>query len=232
MNIENIKKEYYQLLNRYDEVMLTDFCNDLCDSNDDDILDFHYEILKNKENELLFYAIRGCFDRHGERGKMFLLKKIQIEQDSDLKAEALFLLGTMECKQIKPIAIRFLEHENNRDRYYAIIILGWIGTLEDLPILNERLVNEPNDELRGYAATAMRQIWYNHPESKDAIAGYILNAAPQEKNTEALTGMIITIQTLYRKKFGIKESSYGDVSGDVAEAKEKMLVFLNKIINS
>lgn len=35
-----------------------------------------------------------------------------------------------------------------------------MGDKNDLPLLNERLQNELNDKLRGYAATAMRQIWF------------------------------------------------------------------------
>jgi hypothetical protein len=90
------------------------------------------------------------------------------------------------------------------------------------------MTSDSEGQLRGYAATAMRQIWYNFPQTKDSIAIYIYHAVLQEKNENALTGMVITIQTLFRKKFGIKESAYGDISGNVMEAKEKMMSFLAK----
>ena len=83
--------------------------------------------------------------------------------------------------------------------------------------------------MRGYAATAMRQIWYNHPKSKDEIAGLIKKAINDEIDSEALVGMIITIQDMYRKKLGLKESTYGDISGNVLEAKDKTIKFLFKL---
>ncbi|GHT15314.1 hypothetical protein FACS189426_22800 [Bacteroidia bacterium] len=34
------------------------------------------------------------------------------------------------------------------------------------------------------------------------------------------------------KKLSIKESTYGDISGNVSDAKEKMMTFLNKQIKT
>lgn len=75
----------------------------------------------------------------------------------------------------------------------------------------------------------MRQIWYNHKVTKKAITQFIKNAIEEENNEKTLIGMIITIQDIYKKKLGIKESQYGDISGDVSLAKEKTIKALKKL---
>lgn len=91
--------------------------------------------------------------------------------------------------------------------------MGWIGTKIDLKVLNERLLTDPAPQLRGQAATAMRQIWFNHPKSKEEILKYIKTAIGEEKEEKALQEMIITVQELLKKKLGLKESKYGDITG-------------------
>ncbi|RWX00575.1 hypothetical protein [Flavobacterium cerinum] len=102
-----------------------------------------------------------------------------------------------------------------------------IGTKIDLKVLNERLLNDPDPQLRGYAATAMRQIWFKHPKSKDEILKHIKKAIPEEKKEKALEGMIITVQELLKKKLGLKESKYGEVTGDIEASKVKTITALN-----
>jgi len=113
--------------------------------------------------------------------------------------------------------------------YRCIIVLGWMGKAKDLPTLNERMLNDSDGKLRGFSATAMRQIWYNYKSTKETITRYISDAIRKEENEEAIIGMIITLQDLHKKKFGIKESQYGDVSGDVALAKNRAVADLDKM---
>ena len=210
---------------------------DILSSDSIDYLEYHYELSYDESiKEGLRNMIKSFFDstienkRDKQKTAMFLFQKYQNSSSNLRKADILKILGHLRAREARELALQEIKSNNYDLRYSSIIVLGWTGTEKDLVILNERMLKDPEGQLRGYAATAMRQIWYNHPKTKDAIAEYICNAAPQEKNADALTGMIITIQTLYRKKFGIKESTYGDISGNVSEAKEKMMTFLNKTI--
>lgn len=209
---------------------------ELLSSDSEDYLELHYNMSNDKSiKEGLRNMIKSFFyseienKRDKQKTAKFLHKKYINEADVLIKADILKMLGHLRVPETRELALNEIKSSNYDLRYSCIIVLGWIGTKKDLLILNEQMLNDPEGQLRGYAATAMRQIWYNHPETKDEIAGYICKAAQQEENTDALTGMIITIQTLYRKKFGIKESTYGDISGNVQDAKEKMTAFLNKI---
>lgn len=82
-------------------------------------------------------------------------------------------------------------------------------------------MNDPDGQLRGYAATAMRQIWFNHAKTKDEILHYLKEAIDKEEDDRALEGIIITAQELLKKKLGLKESKYGDVTGDYRASKTK-----------
>ena len=112
MILKELKKTYTELQKEYDGVKSINFSRELSKLNDVNTLEFHYNILKNQDNLDLFYRIRGVFDEHGEAGKEFLLEKIHTEKDPDLKAEALFILGVMECQEVKPIALEFLKSKN------------------------------------------------------------------------------------------------------------------------
>lgn len=230
MTINELKEQYNELLLNFDEVKAIHFRRELCKTNENEILEFHYNILKKQDNKNLFYAIRGCFDKHGELGKKFLLRKINEEKDNDLKAEALFLLGTMDCKEVKPIAIDFLKSNEFKDKYYGIIVLGWLGQNEDISILEKEMMTNSNEELRAYAATSLRQIYFNYSKLKEKILFSYYKALKEELSNEVIINIIACIQDLIRKKFGIKESQEGDISGDAISAKAKAIKYLDTII--
>jgi hypothetical protein len=236
MNIDLLRKKFRELVQMEDSGGgIFDFKEMLLDSDDAAILDFHFSILADIKNEYLYRGILYFFaDRKDKkRVEEFLYMKYRDSDSSTkLKADIIQLLGKLKSSFGRKLALDNIQSSIYDMRYRSIIVLGWTGTETDLPILNERMLNDKDGKLREYAATAMRQIWYKHSETRDEITGYIHKAAPLEKDTDALTGMIITIQDMYRKKFGVKESRYGDISGDVLESKIKMMTFLNKLIKS
>ena len=91
------------------------------------------------------------------------------------------------------------------------------------------MLNDEDGQLRGYSRTAMRQIWHNKKNTKNKSTIFIKKAMSKENNKDALTGMILTIQELHKKKLGFKESNYGDVTGNVEEAKTKTIKMLEKL---
>ncbi len=52
---------------------------------------------------------------------------------------------------------------------------------------------------------------------------------PEETYNELLAIMIVVLQDLTKVKFGLKEDSYsGEISGDIAKAKDKVLKKIKK----
>ena len=202
----------------------------LLSSNSVEILNYHYSLLKIKEDAVLYMRIRSSFEeRPKEIIEPFLLNKLDEEKDISLKADVIQLLGSIKSTKILPFIYKNITSPIRDIRYRCIIVLGWIGNSKELPLLNERLVNDPDEELREFGATAMRQIWFNHKKTSEEITKYINKTIRNENSEKALIGMIITLQDLHRKKFGIKESQEGDISGDAIAAKAKAIKYLDTI---
>ena len=228
--IESLQKHYKALLllvDPYEKIF--DFKEELLSSDSPDFLEFHYRII---QDEALPEKVRGTIksfffseavnNRNKEVVSEFLYQKYLTGIDNiTLKADVIQLLGNLRSKHAKDVALENIAIRKGDLRYRSIIVLGWVGSKTDLKVLNERLLTDPDPQLRGYAATAMRQIWFNHPKTKDDILKYIKEAIEKETAPEALEGMIITVQDLLKKKLGLKESKYGDVTGDMEEAKIK-----------
>lgn len=225
--------ESYETLKRsatpYDVIF--DFKEALLSSDSQDVLDFHYKIIQDASlPEKLKGTIKSFFyaDAANKRNKEtvsdFLYTKYKNGiEDTTLKGDVIQLLGNLRSKHAKDVALENIAIRKGDLRYRSIIVMGWVGDKADLKVLDERLRDDPDPQLRGYAATAMRQIWFNHPKTKDEILRYLKNAIEKETEEKALEGIIITVQELLKKKLGIKESQYGDVSGDVQAAKEKAI---------
>lgn len=99
-----------------------------------------------------------------------------------------------------------------------------MGNKDDLPLLNERLQNDTDDKLRGEAATAMRQIWFAKRATAEDILPYLYRAATKDTAEETLPGIIIVIQDLAQRKFGLQERiNEGIITGDPVKAKEKVI---------
>lgn len=236
ININKLEKEYNKLISLDDtDDGIFEYKEMLLESDDDAVLEFHYSLLLKIDDAYLYRDILSFFSERENKEKVanFLYAKYASGHLSDkLKADVIETLGIMKSPVSRRIAIENICNVSYNIRYKSIIVLGWVGIDEDVEILNERMINDVEGKLREYSATAMRQIWYNYPKTKETITDYIYKSALSEENNDALIGMIITIQDLYKKKFGVKESKYGDISGDVTSAKEKMMLFLRKIINN
>lgn len=233
MEIKLLREKFEELLKMEDtDDGIFDFKDLLLESDDKNVLEFHYSLLSTIDDEYLYRDILYFFSDRKNKIEVadFLYNKYNQEKNKTIKSDILKVLGHLRVSKARDLALIELKSKNYDLRYSSIIVLGWTGTEKDLATLNEEMLNDTKGQLRGYAATAMRQIWYNYPGTKDEIANYIYQATSNEKDENALICMIITIQDLYHKKFGIKESQYGDVSGNVLEAKTKMMTFLNKTL--
>lgn len=232
--IESLHIEYDALkkLDAVNQIEPTyQYTKKLISSNENEIIEFHYKLLKYKDIINLYNRIRASFNkRPKEIIEPFLLNKLETEKDLSLKADTIQLLGDIGSLYILPYAKLNIKSEIRDIRYRCIIVIGWVGNKEDLEVLNERLINEPDDELRGYAATAMRQIWFKKKATNEDILPYLYSAISKEESEETLSMIIIVIQDLSRIKFGLKEDIDDQIiKGDVFKAKAKIIKKISKI---
>lgn len=116
ITIEELKKEYEIIrgLDAIAQITATfSFKKKLLESNDSNILDFHLNLLKTKENTDLYYRMRACFsDRPKEKIEVFLLDKLDKGQDNVLKADIIQILGHIKSAKILPYV---REHIKSKD---------------------------------------------------------------------------------------------------------------------
>jgi len=204
------------------------FIENLLSFDHPDILNIHFNLLKDTENIQLYQLISDAFIERGKQGEQFLINQIDNEKDIRLKGDILKILGEMDSKLVLPYTERYMKSEKFELRYSSIIVLGWIGGTEHIDLLGKQLFDDTDPLLRGYSATAQRQIWYRLPETKEKILFYLKKALESEQDSQALTLIIITAQSIMKKKFGIKETADGinepTISvKNIEKAKEKTL---------
>ncbi|MBV7440907.1 HEAT repeat domain-containing protein [Weeksellaceae bacterium TAE3-ERU29] len=227
MGLESLKREYNNILTKGTTFQkYLDFERELISDNSIKFLEFHYQILSERKKENLYKYIRACFHLRKDREKVivFLVNKYKSDiKDLILKADIISILGRLQATEVVSFAKDNINSESYDLRYSSIITLGWVGGKEDLPILNERLKDEPDDTLRGYVATSMRQIWFNKNATAEEILPYLYKALIREKSEETLSMIIVVIQDLLKKKFGLKEKE-GIIEGNVLKSKEKIII--------
>ncbi len=229
--LDTLNERYLNAKDSGDLSMQLDFIDDLLSDNNEEIISYHYSLLYDKSDTQIFQYLRGDFKKRGDAGKDFLLQKIRTEKNFDLKSEALFILGTMKCAEAKPTAIQFLYEDKYDYQYKGIIVLGWLGGKEEVSLLENTLKNNENSELRGYAASALPQIWHNNSRLKKMILKVYYEILENEVDDDVNRTIISCTQDMLRKKFGIKESQHGEISGDVSVAKPKVIKALNMAVS-
>jgi HEAT repeat protein len=230
--IKDLEKQYTSLkqLDEITQITATfEFNEELLKDNSEEMLEFHYSLLKDLPNDMEHYKlrnrIRAAFkERPKEKIEPFLLAKLNSEPNLSLKTDIILLLGLIRSAKVLPYIKANMKSDNGNIREICAVVLGWIGNKEDLPLLNERLLNETNDELRGSAATSMRQMWFKDKAAAEDILPYLYSAIIKEDSEDALRSIIITIQSLLKRKFGLQEKlNDRTITGDVFKAKEKII---------
>jgi hypothetical protein len=227
-NLNEIKKAYADISANYNPVGLLKLKELLLADNEKDTLLLHYELLHNRAIENIYFALRSFFADRSDKDQVatFLYSLFAKEDDNITQGDIIQILGHMRHKLGLNLAEQNYRNAHSIIRYKSLIVLGWMGTEKHLSILFQVMSKDFDSKNRGFAATSMRQIWYNYPKTKDKILSYLKLALIKESEEDALEMIIVTIQELLKKKLGLKESSRGQITGDVVAAKEKSVLAL------
>jgi hypothetical protein len=227
VDIQTLEAEFQKASKTEEFAVHNEFTRHLLACDSPDILQHHFELLRSTSNRKLYQRIRAAFVRRGDAVKRFLIEKIELETDSRLIGDAIQIFGHLRAKEVIPLVRGHLSDTDDYLRYNAIIVLGWMGTEKDVDLLGSRLKVEIDSTLRGYVATALRQVFLRLPETQERCLGYLKEAIEIERVDSALELMIISAQTISRKYFGLRENiDQGRITGDVKNAKAKALNFL------
>lgn len=222
MDISTLEQEYNLAQQTTSFSMHQAFLKKLLAVQCPEALAYHYQLLLRQENQDLYLRIRAGFEHRGKEAESFLLAQLKTEQNSELLADILLLIGLMRSVQARRVALGFLSHENPKIRHFALVVLGWVGNKEDVCLLGSVLIEDQDARVRGTASSALCQLWYRIPETKAPILGYLKQALEKETDEEAQKEMVTVAQEILHKKFGLREDlDEGKVYGDVAKAVAK-----------
>jgi hypothetical protein len=82
-----------------------------------------------------------------------------------------------------------------------------VGTPDDLDLLSDVLFRAANNEHRGWAATAMMQIFFADEATAKRSLGHLKQAIRSERDYFALEMILVGIQEITGKRLGLKSSS-------------------------
>lgn len=197
----------------------------LLEHHDTEHLRLHFELLGHREHFFVYASLRAAFEKHGPPAEAFLVQRYPVETDPELRGDALQILGLMRSKSARGFAKEAATATEETLRYRGVIVLGWVGTVKDMrTVLHDRLLNDPSPFVRGNAATAFRQVWYRIARAKDPAVELLGEALEHEEDEEVVGSIVISLQDIMKRRFGLREPRDGpDFVGDVEAAKERAL---------
>ncbi len=224
-----IKYEQLVISNDFSQIMK--FIKELQTDVTEEKINWYFHLLKDKRNMQLFLTLRAFFDKYGDVGKLFLLDYLKKSKDVALTAEAIILLSghNYQCKEVLPYVYKFITDEDEELRYRSIIALGWIGDEKDFDKLKERVENESSISNKGYALSAMRQMFFRMSNLKPQILEIYHQQLTAANNDEIILIVGLCVQDLLKKRLNIKEDEKGVHSNDNPETlRAKALKLLEK----
>lgn len=178
-------------------------------------LDLLYEQLKDRDvDDAEFQSRRKAFLGRGPAAEDYLLARLARETDPALQGDVLQMLGKLRYHGGKRLmetaewARRLLGSDVDQVRCRALWVLGWLGGLDDLERLSEALRCDKNAENRGWAATAMMQLFMTDATSATRWLGPLEQALRQEQDEFALEKILISVQEISGKRLGLKSGSH------------------------
>lgn len=203
-------------------------------------VEYHYSLMVSKgvKNKGFQQALWSRFDEHGENAASLLLAKLEKQEDIDYHPEIIFLLGKMANRkgcfykdQVLDYARQYSASPDTYLRDRAIIVLGWIGGSNDVTLLSDRLLNDPDSKCRAWAATSFMHIWFGRKSSAfvEKVLPHLYKAIQQETDDFTLGCIITVVQELTQKKFGLSQKSVDNTDKEkINIAKLKALRFFDK----
>jgi hypothetical protein len=231
MDIKEFEKWYNKINKKTsDTIEFFKFATELSQTP---FIEYHYSLIINKKTIDGFRNyLWNKFERHKD-AEMFLLKKLETNEDKNFQGKILFCLGVIidqkngkQKEKVLEYVYKFINSADDIIRENAIIVLGWLGGINDVELLGEKLLNDSYNKCRAWSASSFMQIWFRKEDVifVESVLPYLYKALRIEKDYFVISAIIETIQELVKKKFGITKMALNEPD------KEKIDICKNKII--
>lgn len=227
----NLQAQIDEMIAAKDCGRIVDLTDEIVKDNSEEMMRMHYESFGDCRSCIIHESICRSFQDRGKVGEKFLLEQLKRTDLSELKrADTIQVLGLMRCKEIPKIVEPYLDGRSELLLYKAIITMGWCGDRSTLDLLEKPLHEAKDPLMRGYAATAMRQIWFKHTETGPVIIQKLAKALETETDKTAIDLIMTCVQDMLFVKFGMRETlsplSECKLSGNGIRSKKKFFAYL------
>ncbi|MCR6479062.1 HEAT repeat domain-containing protein [Variovorax sp. ZS18.2.2] len=223
--IESLRQRFNAIRIDTDVSDMFDFGADLLELQSPEALDFHYALLRDTgmDGELYDWLCRKFSDR-GDAGEDHLHARFAQEQDASLQATVLQMLGTFKyrkgrrLKDTAALARAALGSPHDDLRCKGLWVIGWLGTTADIAKVAPLLAKDPVPANRHWAASALMQIFFNHRSAAPRALACLREALEAETDAVVLGGILVAVQEIAGKKFGLASNSHEAPSAEKLEA--------------
>jgi hypothetical protein len=164
MEIKDFEQWFKKINKKYDEDNALEFIWELMETP---FTEYHYSLIINENTNNEFKnELWNRFNEH-EDVETFLIKKLENNEDTEYHGNIIFNLGEIvdrkngkQKEKVLECVYKLINSPNNNTRENAIIVLGWIGSKQDIELLGEKLLNDTYNKCRAWSASAFMQIWF------------------------------------------------------------------------
>lgn len=236
------------LQKRYEELKKQNFPDSerikfIADLGASEEIEYHYNLICKDRDEGTNLNLSGSFYKHDKEGLEFLLEVLNNEKDESLKVFAAYLMAeTLSklrhrdfypelCNKLIPVMTSLTETKDALLRQKIIIVLGWIGSLNEIDILIKQISEDKDSLCRAWSASSLMQLSFNGVDKEviqEKTKSCFASVIAAETDLHACGIMIEAAQVLFGKKW-ISQSAveYMDVE-KIEKARKSAVRFLNK----
>ena len=236
------------LQKRYEELKKQNFPDGerikfVADLGASDEIEYHYKLICKDRDEGTNLNLAGSFYKHDKEGLEYLLEVLDDENDENLKVFIAYLMAeTLSklrhrdfylewCNRLIPVITSLIEINDNLLRQKIIIVLGWIGSSNEIDILTKQMSEDKDSLCRAWAASSLMQMSFHGVDKEllqEKTKSCFASAIAAETDLHACGIMIESAQILFGKKW-ISSSAVEEMDGEKIEKARKSAVrFLNK----
>jgi HEAT repeat protein len=233
MTVSHLEQQYLAASKTDDFGVHTALIKALLSSHEREVLEFHYQRLRERDNRDLYLRLRAAFVERGAAAGDFLLEKAEHETDEAMRADLLHLLGRIEHPAALPLARQALKSADATLRHVGCYVLGWLGERPDLDLLHDRLLHDADARVRRTAAQAHDQFYQRNKRAKDAVLKGLRDGLVAETDQVIAGWIVLAAQYVLEKRFGVRwDKEEDELRGDVVAARAKCLRALAKALKT
>ena len=201
--------------------------------------EYYYSLIVSKDTSEKFRGkLWSRFDEQREKGAELLLSKLDNNEDTAFHPDIMFCLGDIadehkiEKERTLEYARKFADAADDSLREKAIIVLGWIGGVGDVPLLGRHLLGDTNAKCRTWSASSFMQMFFRRKSQSlvDKALPLLKQAISQETDYFALGCMIDVVGELTGKNFGLPRYAIDNADAEkIDAAKAKVERFFKKL---